>query len=54
MIAGHPAIISAPVGAGRVVVFGVRVQHRAQSIGHLPPALQRYLHIALIELFFLV
>ena len=30
-IEGRPAVVSATVGAGRVVLFGFRVQHRAQS-----------------------
>jgi hypothetical protein len=30
-IAGRPAIVSAAVGSGRVVLFGFRVQHRGQS-----------------------
>jgi glutamine amidotransferase-like uncharacterized protein len=30
-IAGRPAIVSAAVGSGRVILFGVRVQHRGQS-----------------------
>jgi hypothetical protein len=31
MMAGRPAILEAPVGAGRVVLLGFPVQHRAQS-----------------------
>jgi hypothetical protein len=31
VIAGRPAVVSASVGAGRVVLFGFRVQHRGQS-----------------------
>jgi len=30
-IAGRPAIVSASVGSGRVILFGFRVQHRGQS-----------------------
>jgi hypothetical protein len=30
-IAGHPAVVQASVGAGRVVLLGFRVQHRGQS-----------------------
>ena len=32
VIAGRPAIVSAQVGTGRVVLFGIHVQHRAQSM----------------------
>jgi hypothetical protein len=32
VIAGRPAMVSAAVGAGRVVLFGFHVQHRAQSM----------------------
>jgi hypothetical protein len=31
-IQGRPAVVSATVGMGRVVLFGFRVQHRAQSL----------------------
>jgi len=31
-IAGRSAVVSAPVGSGRVVLLGFRVQHRAQSL----------------------
>jgi len=32
IIAGKPAVVSAPIGTGRVVLLGFRVQHRAQSL----------------------
>jgi len=32
LMAGRPAVIEATVGAGRVVLFGFPVQHRAQSL----------------------
>ena len=32
VIQGKPAVVSASVGAGRVVLLGFRVQHRAQSL----------------------
>jgi hypothetical protein len=32
VIQGRPAVVSATVGAGRVVLLGFRVQHRAQSL----------------------
>ncbi|HET9834435.1 MAG TPA: hypothetical protein VFP91_22080, partial [Vicinamibacterales bacterium] len=32
VIQGKPAVVSATVGAGRVVLLGFRVQHRAQSL----------------------
>ena len=31
LIAGRAAIVDAPIGQGRVVLFGFPVQHRAQS-----------------------
>jgi hypothetical protein len=31
-IQGRPAVLSATIGTGRVVLFGFRVQHRAQSL----------------------
>jgi hypothetical protein len=32
VIAGRAAVVSAPVGSGRVVLFGFRVHHRGQSL----------------------
>jgi hypothetical protein len=31
VIAGRSAVVQATVGAGRIVLFGFRVQHRGQS-----------------------
>ncbi len=31
VIAGRPAVVSVASGAGRIVLFGIRVQHRAQT-----------------------
>jgi hypothetical protein len=36
VVAGRPAAVSVSIGSGRVVLFGFRVQHRAQSYATFP------------------
>jgi hypothetical protein len=35
-IAGRPSVVEVPLGAGRVVLFGIRPQYRGQSLGTYP------------------